>query len=988
MSARLPVQRTVLCALWIALALCPLQLAWASDKIAFDIASGPADATLREYQQRTQLQVMWAFDDVASITTNELRGEFDAIEALKVMTQGTPLRFEFVSEDYVTLTVRPPQVARTPIRSRPVTTEELSSDRRSLHTEMQTITVLSRSDRPSIQQFSSPLLTYFRTDIDAFAFATPQELLRTLPQVFGGGPTEDTHIGFEAATNAGIGSGVNLRGLGAGSTLTLVNGRRLAGSGTEGIFTDVSSLPLSIIDRIEILPDSSSSVYGADAVGGVVNFVLLDSFEGAQTDAGFAAATRGALDQDRISQLIGFKSGPFKGLAAVDFYSRDSLPAADRPQARSDLSAFGGDNFDTFQSNPGTIIAGNRTWAVPAGQDGTNLDASMLLPDQRNLTNLLRDADLLASQQRWSVYTTAKADVSEDVQLFADALFSQRDVHGVNGGAATTLSVPDTNPFYVNPVAPSGPIQVAYNFGKDLGLLTNDAGIRTLNLAAGAKSGWGEHWQLTTTAGFASEHLRSTIDNIINFVALNQALADPNPETAFNPFGDGSHSNPATLARIRQNALFAMNSHIWSGSVTAVRDVRGLTGGHGSVSLGADYRQQSFASHARTSSGLQNVEHELQRSVTAAFATLSLPILARTDDLAGPNRLEVSLAARYENYSDFGDIVTPRFGLSWAPRNGVVFRGTWSTSFRPPNLLDLDESNNFVTLFPVVDPSAPLSPRLVLVQAGKNAALREEHAKTWTLGLDIDVARVPGLSTAATYFHTTFRDRMNQPRASTGSFFTDPAIADLVTRNFTPEQRQAVCNSAPFVGSLPQASCMTLPIAAIADLRVRNSAFMRTDGIDLLAQYVHDLSDSTMMFKLDGTYILSFSETQALTMPLLERVSTQNNPIDLRLRGSFDWQRGGFRFGAFINYSDGYRDIVSTPQRRVDSWTTVDLNLSYAFGPNSSTALAGTTFSLSAENVFDREPPFLNNVQGNIGYDAENAELMGRFVSFNIRKSW
>ena len=986
MSARSRVQRTAAFALWIALALCKFDVALAAEKMFFDIPSGPADESLRKYQSSTGLQVIWPYDDVVGITTNEVRGDYDAVAALMEMTRGTRLQFEFGSEDSVTLTVKPPSGRRHLRASYPWRNDDLVADRRSLLTpEAQTVTVIGRSSRMHLAEFGSPTLLIARPDIDAFAYGTTQDLLRTLPQVFGGGPTEDTHLGFEAQSNAGVGAGVNLRGLGAGSTLTLVNGRRIAGSGAEGIFTDISNLPLTLVDRIEILPDSSSTTYGADAVGGVVNFVLLDSFDGAQTEAGFSATTRGQLDQNRVSQLIGTESELFKGLLAVDFMSQDALPAADRGQARSDLTGFGGNNFDPITSNPGTILVGTRTWAVPGGQDGTQLTSSMLIPNQQNRTNRLQDVDLLASQQRWSVYATGSKNVGRSVELFADALLSQRDVRNINGGQRTLFVVPTTNAFYVSPIGMPVPFQMAYDFSDDLGFISVAPSIRTLSFATGADSLLGDRWRLIATAGFTSEHLRSVTSNTVDFIALTQALADGNRATAFNPFGDGSHTNPATLARIRGNSLFRTNSHMWSGNLTATREIEGPAGRHGKLSMGLDYRRQNFSSLARTPSAFQDFDHDADRTVKAAFASLTLPILGNNGSTLAPNRLELSLAGRYENYTDFGSITTPRFGLSWAPLQGTVFRGTWSKSFRPPNLMDLDESNNLVTLLGANDPTTPGGMQFVLVKSGKNAQLREEHARSWTLGFDLDVAALPGLSTAATYFNTTFTNRMNIPRA-TRALLSDPALVDLITLNPTREQQAEVCASAPFIGGTA-ASCNGAPVFAIADLRVRNSTLMRTSGVDLLAQYMRYLSGSTLAFRLDGTYILSFSEAQTPSLPLLERVSTQNYPIDLRLRGSLDWQRGPLRVGAFVNYYDDYRDIASTPQRHVSSWTTLDLNFSYEIARHSGGPLSGMTFSLSGENVFDRKPPFLNNSVG-IGYDEENAELIGRFLSLSVRKAW
>lgn len=985
MSARSGSLRSAALALWIVLALGFSWCASAGERVEFNIPRGPASQTLRQYQEQTGLQFIFDFEKSRHIVTNPVQGRHDAAEALAILTKGTPIRYEFDNGGVLTVSVATSGPPTTPQKrtaaSEPTMGPQPSSDRRSLQAE---VVIRSQRARPTIGQPSSSMLNLSGQDIQALGFATTEDVIRTLPQVFGGGPTEDTRqIGFEAQRNAGFGTGVNLRGLGAGSTLVLVNGRRLAGSGSEGIFTDISSIPLAIVDRIEILPDSSSSVYGADAVGGVVNFVLLDSFDGAQTDARFGTATHGQLDQNRFSQLFGTKTRFGDALVALDFYSRDALPAADRAQGTSDLRSFGGDNFDVNASNPATIIAGTRTWAVPTGQDGTHLTLADLGPGQ-NFEDKYADADLLPSQQRWSLYFSGKSNVNEDIQVFADALFSQRNVRNIGGRNRLTLPVPATNPF--NPFG--APVQVAYDATSDLGLQIGTVGVRTRSFVLGSDMQLPLGWHVTATGNFASEDLSARTDNVPGAIALARALADPHRETAFNPFGDGSHTNPATLDTIRDKSFFDTTSRLWTADLTASHDLPGFQGAMGKLVTGIDARKQTFASTVLTPGNFVNVSHDIDRTVSAGFLAASVPFLGKRRENSRLNRLEANVAARYENYSDFGHIITPRYGLTWAPLDGVAVRGTWSTSFRPPNLVDLDESSNGVLLQPVLDARAPGGVSFAAVQAGKNEQLREERARSWTFGMDFEIPAVPRLSAAVTYFNTRFRDRMNEPIFNPATVLTDPSVANLVNLNPTAEQRQAVCDSAPIFGlGGAKALCLTAPV--LADFRVRNSALMYTDGIDMLTQYVHESGSNSATFRLDGTYILSFREQQSARLPMLEGVSTQSHPIDLRLRGSADWQHGPVRTGLLINYFDNYRDLASTPHRRVGSWTTVDLNLSYAVRGYRSGPLAGMTFSLTADNIFDTAPPFLNNggVVG-IGYDQENGDLLGRMLSISARKSW
>ena len=977
LSTRSAGARVTALALWLVVALVPWRSASAADMIEFDVPAGPAVQTLPIYISQAGLQVLFGYDDVRGIETHAVRGALDVVSALEQMTKGTRLRFDFMDADTVTLTVLPSGRARSKAADNALrrANEKAAADRRSLLSPIEEITITATPDRPTIAQAASQLITLTRSDIDSLGQPTIQDTLRTIPQIFGGGPSEDTRQGFEALTNNAYGSGVNLRGLGAGSTLVLVNGRRLAGSGTDGIFTDVANLPLSIVDRIEILPGSSSTRYGADAVGGVVNFVLVDTLSRPQTDAFFGAGTQSQFHEQQVSQLFGMQRGSFSGLVSLDYYDRESLPAADRPQAHSDLERFGGDNLDTPLSNPGTIIMGTSSWAIPTGQDGSQLTPASFVRGTQSLEDLYGGTDLLPTQRHLSLYATGKTRLNDETKLFADVFYGERDVHLIGPGQRATLVVPSSNAFFVNPTGlPVKTLLVSYDFADDLGRLISNAAVTSKKLVTGLDYDLSDAWHVTGTLDFATEKMDYRVDNNVDAAQLALALADDDRATALNVFGDGSHTNPATLARLRTRGTFNSESKMWSGTLTGIRDLPAWSSKSGTLMLGTDFRRNSFSSRSGTANVVE-VAHDLDRTVSAAFITATIPF----HDL-----FELSLGERYEHYSDFGVSRRPRAGLTWLPLKGMSFRGTWSKSLRPPNLVDLDESGNFVTLVPVRDPSAAGGVAPILVRAGNNAHLHEERAESWTLGLDYEPPNLRDLSLALTYFDTHFRERMSRPTFAL-DILSNPTLSDLVLRNPTAAEIEQVCGSARLVGP---SSCTNLPIAAIADMRVRNSAYMHTNGIDLNGRYTLSMDTSSLALGLSGTYLFSFETAESPRSPSLERVSTQSNPIDLRLLGSMEWKRRSFSAGTHVAYYDGYRDTASIPQRHVRSWTTVDLRLAYTISASAQSWLGDTTFALTAENLFDRDPPFVNNAAGGMGYDQENAELTGRIVSVSLRKKW
>ena len=344
----------------------------ASPPIEFHVDGGDATTTLTEFSRQAHLQLLFDYNVVKGHTTKPLDGTYQPAEALQRLLANTDLEFDFVNDRTLAVTQKkaPAEGAKVaavePKRESPrrLRTRVPASVSDSFANPLDIIRVTGTyiRDEPPIGE---EIISLTRQDIEATGAATPADFLRTLPQAFGGGPNQDTHIGDEALTNSGLGVGVNLRGLGARATLVLINGRRVAPSGTEGEYVDIENIPLSAIERVDILPDSASATYGADAVGGVVNFILRDGLDGGETLARGGSGTRGDLQEYLFAQTLVKSWDSGNGLVNFEFYDRDSLPAADRAYAMSDLRRFGGSDFDTSFTNPGNIInpLTGQTWA-------------------------------------------------------------------------------------------------------------------------------------------------------------------------------------------------------------------------------------------------------------------------------------------------------------------------------------------------------------------------------------------------------------------------------------------------------------------------------------------------------------------------------------------------------------------------------------------------------------------------------------------------
>jgi iron complex outermembrane receptor protein len=262
-----------------------------------------------------------------------------------------------------------------------------------------------------------------------------------------------------------------------------------------------------------------------------------------------------------------------------------------------------------------------------------------------------------------------------------------------------------------------------------------------------------------------------------------------------------------------------------------------------------------------------------------------------------------------------------------------------------------------------------------------------ERATSWTAGLDVAFEGVPGLSLGFTYFDVVFRDRIDD-RALTADVLTNSAYSDAVTRNPDPALIDQLCRHNLFYLGTTE-SCSALSVGALVDLRVKNLQTLRTRGTDFSATWEERAPSGRFRYRLDGTYLLAFSQQEGAGLPVVDLLNTQHNPINLRFRGSLSWDRGGLGATAAINFDNGYRDTASSPERRVSSWTTCDLQLRYKVGaPGGGGWLDDTQLFMSVSNVFNASPPFLNNGAVGLGFDQENGDPSGRRVTVGVRKRW
>ena len=988
-------------------------------EIAFDIDAQELGAALNEFALQSNKEILFVEAETADKSAAKVSGTYAPAAALDLLLADTGLDYRVNELDTVLVGAAAEQRGASDSKNLTPTPVLMAQNQTAAQTEMSQPNEPSNSSDEAplpleeiivtgtnirgAAPVGSPLLAIDRSEIDASGFATTQELVASLPQNFGGGATEETVFGNDAGLNFAGGVAVNLRGLGTDSTLVLINGRRsVQAGGFNGAFVDVSNLPLSAIERVEVLTDGASAVYGSDAIAGVVNFILRDDFDGAEIMVRYGTVTDGDMDEFQLPLLLGKSWDTGNVMLSYEYFERDPLSRTERPfTASTDLADLGGDDFSSPFSNPGNIVGviplggffpTPVQFAIPAGQDGTSLTPGDLLAGQTNLENRNEATSLLGGQERHSVFVTGRQELGEKVELFGEFRYSNREFELMSGDPAVAITVPSTNAFFVSPDPTASAVRVNYNFVDDFGPQVRSSEVESLAGVFGFNADVTDTWRAEVYAVYSDEDTTRRIASNLDLAGLTSALASSDPATAFNPFGDGSNSPQSVIDSIRSTTIQDFGGSLWSVNGKLDGELLDVPGGAVKLALGGEYREESFSvddvidinsQGLETSNSVNSID--VERNVSAVYGELFIPIVGEDNARPGLQRLEITAAGRYEDYSDFGDTVNPKVGVAWAPVEDLVFRGTWGTSFRAPRLTEINGPQfAFQTFLPDALSTTGFSNSLL--RQGGNDELVSEESESWTAGIDFKPSYWSGFQLSATYFAIDYTDRIALPDENFFLLALQPDVfASVLTRSPDAATVQSIVDSPAFI-DITGIPVNPTDIELIVDGRINNIASTSVSGIDVTADYEFATDIGDFNIGVNANYLLEFENALTPTSPFVEIVDTINNPVDFRMRSNVSWSLQNWGASFFVNYTDGYSDTVSTPNRSVNSWTTVDAQLRYATEENENW-YSGVAVSLNLQNLFDEEPPFVNNPAG-IGYDPNNADALGRFVSLQVRKTF
>jgi iron complex outermembrane recepter protein len=601
-------------------------------------------------------------------------------------------------------------------------------------TAIEEIVVTGTSIR-GVAPVGAALIAVDREAIESTAAQTVNQILKSVPAL--------SNIGQTSQGNAPPAIH-NLGATSSYSTLVLIDGHRMAPVGLHAGLPDPGMLPPNAIQRVEVLADGASSIYGSDAVAGVINFVTRKSFRGLEvsSQAGF-----GDHYQTRSADLIwgqDFDAGNF--WIAGSYSHRDPLDQRHRPSTFPDQRAKGGSNYLNFACDPVTI--------QPGAAGGLYLGVSATTPVANNAANAVCSSfntnQLLASEDRYNVMSRVSYQFTDRLNVAIDGVFSDYEAKRALPRGTTNSRAFQTgaqaNPFYQNPVGYTGPAtfqQVQFNFDQLLGPgAYNLVNNRNYYAAGNVEYKLGETWRVTGMGLYAHSFSRTqTVGTVCSSCAnlylngttnssgnLNQPSI-PNTTTfitqlplttanALDVWNTGAANR--TSADVRRKLIDNYTDAPWEYGVQQVRvgadgEAFDLPAGPVRLAGGAEYvkytlliNQTSPTNTGPSSTGSSYLTIPLDRDVKSAFAESFIPIVSPDMGVPLVRRLDLNASIRWDEYSDVGETINPRIGGDWEIVEGLKLRANWATSFVAPLMYSVgDLSRGGLSSFTCYGSSCP-----------------------------------------------------------------------------------------------------------------------------------------------------------------------------------------------------------------------------------------------------------------------------------------
>lgn len=903
--------------------------------------------------------------------------------------------------------------------------------------ELTTIVVTGSYIRRTDTETPSPVQVISSADIDKAGKVSISDVIRQVSADNSGSLTQN----FSGAL-AGGASGISLRGLTLDATLVLIDGHRMApyplADDGQRPFVDLSSLPMSIVDRVEVLKDGASAIYGSDAIAGVVNIITKRDFQGVQADADFGSSYRGDGLTQRVSALWGTGDLARDGhniYVNVEYHHQASISQQDRGSYLSnlDLTAYGGPDRrggvvqQAFPNNGTFTVPGMVApqYSVQAGDPNAgyfllpgcapqNLDPSggcIWNINQYNKIQPRTEGLNLAAHWTQNVFDGWQSALAVSWFNSQSEQYRQSDAYstgpitipytwvGAKGTlvdqtnpANSTMVLPATsldNPF--NPASPYFAAAQAYygaNFAAYIGqpallyaVLTDfpDQQIRfstDVLRAAEELNGKLLGWDVNFSIGYVRDSTNATYIGFVRNSLLSAALANGTYRVGAN-----AHLNSASLyAQLAPQTSDMAVSELSYVAARVGRALLPLPGGDLGLAAGAEtrYLRANNPGEPYATEGDIIMDGSFyargSQTVSAAFLELSAPVL---------KSLELDAAGRVDHYNFPSTSFTPKFGAKWTPLQEVAFRGTYARGFRAPGISEAGNSGTGSATTAPVDPlRCPYTNKpsdcgfgyAATLSVG-NPNLKPEKSRSYTLGVVLEP--IKRMSFTFDYYNIRRDDEIV------------PAPLGL---------------AAPVRGVQQPGTNYPGPIIYYPQPYV-NAANSQTSGYDAAVRMEVPLDElGKVTFTLDANYVLKSDQTffdpvngnQTFHYAGTAGPTAVGGAVGTpRTRGTFttDWTRGPLSLGATLNYRGVMKGIdesvsgdqclqlsTDNPHCYIASFTYIDLYGQYLWGDH-------LQLTANIENVANRIAPLNTVTYGGFNYNPslDQAGAVGRYFQLGLR---
>lgn len=862
---------------------------------------------------------------------------------------------------------------------------------------------------------AAPITVISSEQIQNSGRATVGEFLQTLAVDGQGSVPPSFTNGFAPGS-----IGVSLRGLGAGSTLVLVNGRRMAAYGLaddgQKVFTDLSTIPMEAVERVEILKDGASAIYGSDAIAGVVNIILRKSYNGILAKASYGTSRYGDGDTKIATFLAGTGNLDTDGYSVylnLEAMKSDAIRYKDRSRdwiGTSDTRPWGYVQGGTFNTPAGAITAGGtaagsslvgnvRVGGLYQSLPGCGLVAPTLTPADPG-GGCLWDAQklygyLLPEVESYSLFGRGTLRVNNNTEAYAEisalrkSSFSASTPSGVSGawgfpGGAVNASS-GAGAVVLAPTHPDniGGDRLRYA-AWDVGPRTSGVDNDAYRLLAGIR-GSTMNWDWDAAVLHSETNLVNRRNGFLRYSVVKAALGDPT--SGLFPWRIGVNAGlnaPALYAALSPTIESDGKTKLSSADFRASRELAKLTGGALALAVGLEFRHESNKLTPTTFTdigdiiGLGYSAFDGSRTLSAVYGELNAPLL---------KELEVNAALRYDKYSGNLNQATPKIGIKWTPIRQLVLRGTYSEGFRVPNAAEAGTGGvaAFTTARdPVRCPGGVAAPgasaadcnqQVAIITQG-NPNLKPEKSKSYTLGFVFEPVAQTNLS--VDFWQIKRTDEINQGTV-------DEALA-----------------AGKFVRSdnnLPGTPDSGTLLAVLGSYINSTSSTVR--GYDVDGSVAFNLGEAgKLITRLGWTHISSWERVDAGTT--YQYAGTHGNcdvtncigtPKD-KFNFTATWDRGGLQFSGTVNYIGSMKNVMwdgdacassfadgsDAPSGcRIPSFYTVDVSGRWAV--TKQLDIFG-----SIQNLFDRVAPLDPTTYGGVNFNPLHISgAIGRFYNVGLR---